>query len=176
MRIDLTGWSSKGLRCPDVTVNLLRNGNVPPVSLIQMPNGTGKTTTLELLKAALDGEADEWGADRVRSYKRPRQEEQKGDFVVNLLVDGRPLSFDLTLYYAEGHARYRTSTPGSGGVVAGWKPPPNVRRFLSREFISLFVFDGEFADRLLDSAAIRSRSRDRRIMSALHTRRDCSYR
>ena len=51
MKIELLGWSSRGLRCPDIDVELTQHGKVLPVSLIQMPNGTGKTTTLELLMA-----------------------------------------------------------------------------------------------------------------------------
>jgi ABC-type branched-subunit amino acid transport system ATPase component len=49
MKIELFGWSSRGLRCPDVDVELTLHGKVAPVSLIQMPNGTGKTTTLDCL-------------------------------------------------------------------------------------------------------------------------------
>ena len=56
MRIEVAGWCGEGLRCPDTAVELVRDGRVPQVSLIQMPNGTGKTTTLELLKATLSAE------------------------------------------------------------------------------------------------------------------------
>jgi DNA sulfur modification protein DndD len=45
---------------------------------------------------------------------------------------------------------YRTSSPSLGGVVEGWSCPPAVKRFLTESFASLFVFDGEFAHRLLD--------------------------
>lgn len=150
MRTELLGWTSRGLRCPDVDVELTLHGKVAPVSLIQMPNGTGKTTTLELLMAALDGAADKWSPEKVRGYRRPGDDTSKGEFIAKLLVDGKPLTFELTLDYQEGHARYRTTAPGSGGVTAGHRPPPAVHRFLTPQFISLFVFDGEFADRLLD--------------------------
>lgn len=152
MKIELLGWSSRGLRCPDVAIQLTTHGKVAPVSLIQMPNGTGKTTTLEMLMATLDGEAEKWNAERVRSFRRASEPAERGEFIVNLLMDDKPLTFELVLDYAAGTARYRTTQPGSGGVTAGHQPPPALVKFLRPQFINLFVFDGEFADRLLDPA------------------------
>ena len=51
----LNGWSSQGLRCPDHSIELSLNQLPRQVSLIQMPNGTGKTTSLTMLRAALSG-------------------------------------------------------------------------------------------------------------------------
>ena len=149
MRIEIAGWESEGLRCPDVAVDLRRAGQVPPVSLVQMPNGTGKTTTLELLNAALSGSAQDWKPEQVRGYRRGR-EGAVGRFKVTLLVDGKPLSIELSLDYSTGRASYRSTSPGSGGVVPVWRVPPAMTRFLKPEFLSLFIFDGEFAGRLLD--------------------------
>src|ERR1051325_8406930 len=151
MKIELTGWSSKGLRCPDVDIQLTLHGKVSPISLIQMPNGTGKTTTLDMLTATLNGAADKWTPEKVRSFQRPGEATTQGRFIVNLLVDEQPLTFELTLDYTEGNARYRTTLPSSGGVTAGHQPGPGLHRFLTPQFINLFVFDGEFADRMLDS-------------------------
>ncbi|GAA0580584.1 hypothetical protein [Rhizomicrobium electricum] len=150
MKIELRGWSSEGLRCPDVAVDLLAHGEIPPVSLIQMPNGTGKTTTLELLRATLDGGAKQWAPADVRRFQRPHDTSARGSFKVDLLVDERPLTFELILDYTEGQAFYRTTDPATGGVKSGYHPPPQVYPFLRSQFINLFVFDGEFAGRLLD--------------------------
>jgi DNA sulfur modification protein DndD len=152
MRIDIAGWSASGLRCPDVVIDLIGpSAATPKVTLIQMPNGTGKTTTLELLAATLSNEASSWDEAKVRSYRRKGDDREIGTFVVSILVDGRPLSIELVLDFEAGTARYRTTNPGSGGVLQSWAPPPSVRRFLAKEFLSLFVFNGEFAQRLLDS-------------------------
>lgn len=151
MRIDLAGWSSRGLRSPDVDVDLTVDGNKPAkVALIQMPNGTGKTTTLELIKATLSNTAVNWSPNTVRSYRRRRDDRPEGQFRVRLLIDGKPLTFELTLDFENGSARYRTTNLGSGGIAPGWTPPPAVHRFLSQEFLRLFIFDGEFADELFD--------------------------
>ena len=149
MRIEIAGWESEGLRCPDVSVDLRRDGRVPPVSLVQMPNGTGKTTTLELLNAALSGSAQDWRPEQVRAYRRG-SEGSVGRFKANLLADGKPLSIELLLDYSTGRASYRSTSPGSGGVVQVYRVPPSLDRFFRPEFLRLFIFDGEFAGRLLD--------------------------
>lgn len=152
MRIDIAGWSTSGLRCPDVTIDLVGPAATPPkVTLLQMPNGTGKTTTLELLVAALSGVATSWDEKMVRSYRRKGDDRDFGTFVVSLLIDSRRLTLELVLDFETGTARYRTTNPGSGGVVQSWSPSPLVRRFLAKEFLALFVFNGEFAARLLDA-------------------------
>ena len=126
MRIELAGWSSKGLRNPDVEIDLRHNGTLAPISLIQMRNGTGKTTTLELLKAALNSEATQWTAETVRKYQRLSENIVEGQFNANLRIDGRPLSFELTLNHEQGHARYRTTTAAEGDVVRGWKSASSI--------------------------------------------------
>lgn len=151
MRIDLAGWSSHGLRTPDIDINLLDSDGKPAkVALIQMPNGTGKTTTLELIKATLSNSAENWKPEDVRKLRRRRDARPEGQFIVRLLVNGRPLTFELTLDFDNGTTRIRTTTVGSGGIVNGWKPSPEVRQFLSPAFLRLFIFDGEFADELFD--------------------------
>ncbi|MYE25505.1 MAG: hypothetical protein F4Y01_16465 [Gammaproteobacteria bacterium] len=149
MRIEIAGWESEGLRCPDVSVDLRRDGRVPRVSLVQMPNGTGKTTTLELLNAALSGSAQKWRPEQVRAYRRGR-EGAAGRFKANLLADGKPLAIELLLDYSTGQASYRSTSPGSGGIVPVYRVPPSMDRFFRPEFLRLFIFDGEFAGRLLD--------------------------
>jgi DNA sulfur modification protein DndD len=149
MIIQLTGWTSKGLRCPDIDLTLGNNGSIPVVSLLQMPNGTGKTTTLTMLRAAMTGEATAWSADRVRALRRPGETTDQGQFALHLAIDGKPLTLEVRLNFEDGTASYRTSSPGLGGLVPGWKPPQEVQRFFDDRFVRLFVFDGEFADRLL---------------------------
>jgi DNA sulfur modification protein DndD len=151
MNIELTGWKSSGLRCPDVEFDLKSNGVVPKVTLIQMPNGTGKTTTLTMMRAVMTGEAETWQEDRVRAMRRPGLQNAAGVFAVFLSIEGKPLTLELRLDFDAGTATYRTSSPGLGGVVPGWRPPKEVERFLDERFVRLFIFDGEFADKLLQA-------------------------
>jgi DNA sulfur modification protein DndD len=156
MQISLLGWSSEGMRCPDVRVDLADGLEPSAVSLVQMPNGTGKTTTLSLLEAAMNGSAAKWPEEQIRGFRRPGAQADRGTFVVRLAVDGKPLTFELTLNFLSGTASYRTTNPGSGGVVQNWAPIPSVRRFLKPEFLNLFIFDGEFAGKLFDSRQLEA--------------------
>lgn len=157
MQIKLLGWETQGLRCPDVNIDLKgKDGSPAPVALIQMPNGTGKTTMLELLRAALSGEGQTWPPDKVRDFRRPGSDNPSGSFRVTLLLDGKPLTFEMMLGFDNATVTYRSTWPGEGGVKNSWQPPPSVRQFLTREFLGLFIFDGEFADELLSQGVGRA--------------------
>ena len=51
MDFEILGWEAKGLRCPDGKIDLCKDGS-KKINLIQMPNGTGKSTYLELIRGA----------------------------------------------------------------------------------------------------------------------------
>ena len=150
MKIELAGWASKGLRCPDVEINLCNAAGAPEaIALLQAPNGTAKTTTLNLLKACMHGEATSWNSDDIQDFKRNDDERSHGVFTTFLKIDGRPLTIELSLNFEDGTASYRTSTTEGGGVRPFWDPPAEARKFLDKRFLNLFVFDGEYAKRLL---------------------------
>ena len=149
MKIELLGWETRGLRCPDAQVDLRIDEQAAQIALVQMPNGTGKTTTLQMLTATLTGAASHWSPEFIRSMRRPGDNRSRGSFKVDLQTDRMPVTFELELDFDEGRAVYRTTTPATGGVLPKWAPPPGLRRFVTQEFIRLFVFDGEFAERLL---------------------------
>jgi DNA sulfur modification protein DndD len=155
MEIKLLGWTCEGFRCPDMEVDLRKGSAVPRVALVQMPNGTGKTTTLVLLKGTLTGEARNWTSKYIaglRSTNKP----DSGAFSVSLTVDGRPLKLEMTCDFELGEVSFNTTSPEVGGFNRGWTPPPAVRRFLAPRFVDLFVFDGELANTLLDPHATKA--------------------
>ena len=107
-KLCILGWKSIGFRCPDHEVRLTKNDNaaVHRISLIQMPNGTGKTTTLTLLRNALSGKMDQW----VPTLKElAGKNSLAGIFVVNLMMDDRRLTIELRLDFIEETIRYRTT-------------------------------------------------------------------
>ena len=131
MKIRLLGWESENLRCPDSKVRFSADENVPKVTLIQMPNGTGKTTTLSLLKAALTGAAEKWGSDTVAEFAPRDQTVADGKFSVRLLIDERHLTIEMTLNFIENNVTYRTTEllrTNSLRVESMYKPP-SFKRF-----------------------------------------------
>ncbi|OZH52557.1 hypothetical protein AFK68_23580 [Hydrocoleum sp. CS-953] len=152
MKIEIIGWKTKGLRCPDMDINLLFGVNPAHVSLIQMPNGTAKTTTLSLIRAAMNGEADKWDTEKVISFRRVNKFNSEGKFTLDLRVDEKRLTFELDFDFEEGKVDYYTSDSSLGGIIPKWEPPLNLYRFFNQKFVQLFIFDGEFAKDLLDSS------------------------
>ncbi len=151
MDLRILGWESSGFRSPDMKVKLDAEG-LKKISLIQMPNGTGKTTTLNLMKAAMTGEAQHWSPKEILIYKRKKEEgyEDIAEFKLSLSVDKVQLTFQLTFNFLDKKIFYKTTSPEIGGVVDGWRPPSKVRHFLKSEFVDLFVFDGELAAKFLN--------------------------
>jgi DNA sulfur modification protein DndD len=152
--IRLLGWSAQGFRCPDHRVTLQRSERTPyTVSLLQMPNGTGKTTTLELLRAALSGRTS-WPGSDLAELKGRDNETGTGRFIVELLVDDRRMTIELTANFSAQSVSYRTTLASS--VVNGFRPPAALKRIFSEEFVPFFVFDGELAVRLLEPNQTRA--------------------
>jgi len=147
-QLRFTGWKAQGLRCPDHTIDLMDGESAAPVALIQMPNGTGKTTSLEMLRAALSGEAEAWDQETVRSYRKQSTDVDQGSFEVSLQAGPDKVTIKLSLNFLDGTVEYETTH--NKGNKKGFRPPIGLRRFLDPDFVEFFVFDGELADRLLD--------------------------
>ena len=153
--ISILGWKAKGLRCPDHEIACTdTSGNHFPVSLIQMPNGTGKTTTLDLLRAAISGSApgfaqgSEWNADTVREFQKRKSSTDKGYFEVRLSLNKSKVTILMDFDFDEGSVSYHTTI--NDGKDKGFNPPPEFLRFMNGDFVDFFIFDGELAENLLD--------------------------
>ncbi|RMB01949.1 ATP-binding protein [Eilatimonas milleporae] len=147
----ILGWKAQGLRCPDHEISCIDPHGQPfPVSLIQMPNGTGKTTTLALLRAALSGAAADPGWDRqtISEYRKKNGSSSEGYFEVRLLLNDRRATILMEFDFENGRVSYKT-THGPGRRE-GFNPPSDFRRFMNENFVNFYVFDGELAQHLLD--------------------------
>lgn len=157
VKLSILGWSASNLRCPDHQIFLCPENSQTPckVTLIQMPNGTGKTTTLDLLRATLSGSAKQWTPEQITEFGNNNNSAFLGSFVVRLSLENKPITFELNFDFKREKVNYRT-TYGSG-IKDGFSPPPSIKKFLNPEFVSLFVFNGELARNLLDSKQTRAR-------------------
>lgn len=143
MDLKVMGWRYRNIRggVRDLEIDL---SSAPRWTLIQMPNGTGKTTTMTLLRAALTGveptpsEINEFRAD---------DECKDGAFELRLEIDGKPFRVTLTFDFVGRKCVFHTTRAQeqSGGREPGWHLPAVLRRLLTPDFAKLFIFDGEFA-------------------------------
>lgn len=155
MRLELTGWRAKGLRCPDFEFDFMLDGDEPArVALLQMPNGTGKTTTLRCLRAALTGEARHWPEEEVREFQSRAATNNAGEFELRLRFDESPLTLTMDFDFVEGTVHY--STTFGRGRKPKYDPPVALLRFLEPHFVNLIVFDGELPQALLNPAGTRA--------------------
>ena len=144
MELRVLGWRYENLRggLRDVSIEL--ESQPGRWALIQMPNGTGKTTTMALFRATFSGE--HLTADFVRDL-RASDDVENGLFEVRLSIDGKPFRLQLRLNFVEGTYQYWTarSEVRSSGLEEGLSLPPDLKRLLTADFTRLFVFDGELA-------------------------------
>lgn len=143
MEIRVLGWRYENIRggLRDATIDIESSCRW---TLIQMPNGTGKTTTMSLFRAVFSNEA--LTADVVREF-RSADADETGLFETQLLVDGKPFRCQLRLDYRDGSHSYWTARSAlrEGGLEEGWLLPAELRRLFHPDFVRLFVFDGELA-------------------------------
>ena len=144
----ILGWRAAGLRCPDHEIDCRgTDGKTASVSLIQMPNGTGKTTTLTLLRAALSGAARTWNPAEIRELRKKGSDTEHGTFELRLALNDRPLTIIMEFTLDTGDVQYKTTW--AAGQETGFRPPPSLIRFMSEDFVNFFIFDGELASHLL---------------------------
>jgi hypothetical protein len=164
MDVKLNGWSYKNIRGGLAGVDI-KLGNPPSRwTLIQMPNGMGKTTTMHLLRAAFSG--GDQDPEIVRGF-RPSDDVNAGEFELVISVSGQTFRITVSLNYEAGTINYHTARAGtqSGGKEAGHVLPDELKTLLTPEFTKLFIFDGELARQIREvkrekaSEAIRALSR-----------------
>ena len=155
MKVELLGWESEGLRCADLHFDFSKNrSKLPTATLIQMPNGTGKTTTLNCIRAALTGEALTWDPAYVKQFARRNGKKGKGSFELKLRVDDKLLTIGIVFEFRKGAVRYYTTY--DRGRLDKFNPPAALKRFFTPPFVRLLVFDGELPGELLDNRKTRA--------------------
>lgn len=158
-KIEILGWESKGLRSVDYKIDFDKTqDSVYSASLLQMPNGTGKTTTLNLIRTALSGEADKgsWTPENTRRLCKPTPEDlgdEDGLFKLRVRFEDQrgcqEITYRLEFDWDADTITHFTTVKGSGQESGHYVPIP-MRRFVRQSFIPYFIFDGELAEQLFD--------------------------
>ncbi len=158
MEISILGWKYENIRrFNNLEIDLTTNEHkLSGVSLIMMRNGTGKTTTIQLIRAVLNGSATSWSASKIREYKPQNSAVESGKFDLRVRFDGDLYYYSLVLDYSEGKAIYRTSrvSKENGGLEEGRSLPSSLSGvFDTEEFVNRFIFDGEQARKTLSTSS-----------------------
>lgn len=154
MRVRITGWRAKNLRgyLRDIEIDL--SAEPKRWTLFQMPNGTGKTTTMRLFRDALTGEP--LSVSDIQSLKAD-DTVKNGFFELSLTIDDEPWRVEMKFNFVFGRCEYSTTSVGtrSGGTKAG-RLPAVLRDTLQKGIAELFVFDGELASEIIEKGASRA--------------------
>jgi len=152
MKLDIRRITYKNIReMKDLTINLEESDKIKHISVIQMPNGIGKTTTMELIRYCLDNNAENVRPEIVKSFKPPKSDFLNGEFQLLVSIDNQIMNIKLLLDYENGHILYRTNNPKKGGEIDGLDLGDAIAPWLRSNFVRLFIFDGELAGELLEA-------------------------
>lgn len=154
MRVRITGWRAKNLRgyLRDIDIDL--SVDLKRWTLFQMPNGTGKTTTMRLFRDALTGAP--LSVSDIQSLKADDTVED-GLFELSLTIDDEPWRVKMKFDFRAGRCEYSTTSVGdrSGGDKVG-RLPAVLRETLQKGITELFVFDGELAAEIIEQGTSRA--------------------
>jgi hypothetical protein len=151
MDLRITGFRYHNIReFKDLKIDLTRDSeNTHHISLVQMPNGTGKTTTMDLIRTVLIGkdlEENEEGELTVNNLEPKDFDAIEGWFEADFKSNGTPFTFRLELDYETYDHQYRTITPsetGGGDMIGHSLPNHELNTIINESFANLFVFNGE---------------------------------
>lgn len=142
----------------DMRLDFTREGSneTHHISLVQMPNGTGKTTTMELIRHLLLGTKLE--EEQVREFApdpeyAPEYAPSQGEFVMTFATNSIRFRIHMELDYEMGSVQYRHSYPQreGGGTDSGHFLPLELEDALTEDFVDLFVFNGELTDDFIET-------------------------
>lgn len=147
--VRILGWRSANLRgyLRDATIAL--DPDKFPIALLQMPNGTGKTTTMALIRAALNGRLE---AEMSVQSLRGSDSDSDGWFELDLEVEDKRFTIAISFDFRAGTTFFYTETV-SEGRHRGHNLPRLLQQTLRRGATKLFVFDGELAARMIEDGA-----------------------
>ena len=154
MKMSILGIEYKNIRkISSLKLSFERtDGRLYDTSFIMMGNGTGKTTTMTLIKGLLDGTATNWSGATIKSFMPIGYKASSGMFSLSVKFDERKYIYFLKFDYVLGKATITTSALPRG-EEPGLNLPESIRSLFTTEFVKRFVFDGEQATKSMDSTS-----------------------
>tara|TARA_B100000768_G_scaffold181498_1_gene204751 strand:+ start:3853 stop:5823 length:1971 start_codon:yes stop_codon:yes gene_type:complete len=145
MKIKILTIKTIGLRCPDLAIDFPNKKNI---HFLQMPNGTGKTTLINLIKNTL---SNSWR--NVNSFKSKDSKKSYGQFIVQLQIISDEIEDKITFrveldFNSNTHKVFTTQNKIS--EKPGFHPSRNIKQFLTPSHIQTFLFSGDRLDDYFD--------------------------
>lgn len=156
MDLKITGIRYENIReFKEVELDFTNESSDNPhhISLVQMPNGTGKTTTMNLIRILLLGK--DIDQEKVRSFQPSGFDATEGAFEADFVSSSGPFTLRLELDYQVGDHSYRHIIPQEvgGGDRAGHFLPTELNNVTTEDFVDLFVFNGELTEEFIETGS-----------------------
>ena len=150
MKVSIKQIEANGLRCPDTLISFKNKPTGPVINLLQMPNGTGKTTIIELLQGALTGDVINWSPAKIKSYARKTEGDLaiEGLFKLTISIERNDnhvqiVVFQIDFDFHHGKVDFFTTPNKGAGMEDGWTPPKDLRQYITKSCVEVFVFKGD---------------------------------
>jgi DNA sulfur modification protein DndD len=156
MKVSIIEFETIGLRCPDAKVSFKNKGTGSVINLLQMPNGTGKTTMIKLLSGTLTGEIENWTHSETKEFMGKSNKTNTGEFRLELSIEesnkhAKNISFLVRFDFEHGVTELFTIRNVESGLEKGHLPPPSLRQFISQGCVDVFCFQGDKIKDIIDS-------------------------
>lgn len=155
MKILISSWETKNLRVPDMQVVLKDNLN-----FIQIPNGGGKTTIQQLIKAVLTNSLGKFkkggkNPNGLLDLADKNDFQSTGEFNLELDIfdgpDGDENIYFKNIFNFDKDSITTYTTSKKYGKQSGWKPPLDLVPFMNEEHANVFIFTGDKLDSYFDN-------------------------
>ena len=151
MDVKIISWKSKGLRIPDWEINL-DPSNGKKTSVVMMPSGMGKTTTLNLLRYSFCDYSKIVEKQTISSLQKEGAKDSKGEFILNIKINNEKYRIKTIFDFNKKSLSYETTDP-IDGTNPGLNLPEEIKKYLDQEYIEKTFFDLELVDDLFESTA-----------------------
>lgn len=155
MKMSILGIEYKNIRrISELKLSFVdADGKAIKNNFVMMANGTGKTTTMELIKGLMDGSATNWNTEKIKGFAHTTSKSDVGVFSIVVKFDDRQYKYSLYMNYNTGTANIKTTTTKLGGMEDGRHLPDALKDIFTPEFVRRFIFDGEQAEKTMDSSS-----------------------
>lgn len=148
------------------------------ISLVQMPNGTGKTTTMGLIRHLILGtEFEDEG--QVKDYQ-PEYNPDSGQFSIAFATESKRFRLQMNLDYNSGTVSYNHTSPQreGGGFNPGHSLPLSLEDTITESFVDLFIFNGELTEKFTNTSEDNAETALKIVnrLDRIETQRDRIYR
>ena len=142
MKLAFKFIETKNLRVPDLKIDFKEGMN-----FLQMPNGTGKTTFLDLIRNTLSNNWENLDKKQIKDLKRKHSQEEDGKFTLGLNFNGDNVTFETTFNFSDG--TFNVSTMGGSAadqMVRRFRAPQDLKPYLTKNHVEIFNFSSQIVN------------------------------